>query len=302
MKFNHCLAVINKDSSHSDEAIDQLHYFESSECMRFYLKPEDLKSNKRLIGALQDLPEHSLVIVIGGDGTISYLVNALVTLPESKRLDLTVLPLKAGNASDIAHMLHGRHAADLQYILRRGTIRTAHAVSLDMQQRHMYFLAYASFGATAYTMKELDGIGRDNAFLKKFPPLVLLVEGTVGLKALMKANPSPVSVDGAKPANYYDLMFINGSRIAKIYKTPAKLTRPAYVRIMLRHKHPVLLGHLLKSLAKHITRRQHRSAVTLRFSKDTFAQVDGEVYSIAANSEVVIAKKMEPYTVLSSIS
>lgn len=301
MKYKRCIVIVNPLSTQSVSVLEELgvlsQYFQKKHIITHTLSRADFARPNRLSERLTKLPKPSLVIVIGGDGTIHFVVNLI--LNSQKQGELTVLPLKGGNASDIAHMLHGKHVSELVTILNDSSERQVYALRITINGTSRFALAYVSFGALAYTMMRLDGLARNNRLLLRLRFLALLGEATGSMISLLKAHRFKVKINGKQSRYYYDITYVNGSRMAKVMRTPTKLTKPSYIRFDVRHKYPLLLQHLALLLKYHYGRNPRRNDTSYVFDEPVWMQIDGEVEQLPAHTKVSVAKDVEPYTVLS---
>lgn len=275
-------------------------HFQAININRFTLRKSDFSNPDRLKEVLQKLPPSALIVVIGGDGTNSLVVSTLLHNTKTIEQSVTVLPLKGGNASDIAHMLHGSAAANLTTILRDGVRKEAYALSLDQDgQPRRFVLAYVSFGASAQVMQYLDGLSRRHSLIKKHPWLLRPTEILISMFGLNAAKRFTATINGTD-SKLYDILFVNGSQVAKYYKTHAKLTNIGYLQLKVPYKHPVLFWHLLR-LGQHYRKKSTTtSAQTISFNKKTYGQIDGDAIDLPAGSKVTIAKEVLPYYVLAT--
>jgi diacylglycerol kinase family enzyme len=292
------LVVVNSKSTQSQQALEQIPVLEKAfgnkNVERFKLTKTDFVDNSNLRKKLTALPEDSHVVIIGGDGTINFVVSAV--FEEKLEKQLVMLPLKGGNASDIAHMLHGHQADNLQAIIDDGEIVTAYALPIQVNGAQRQVLAYASFGALAYTMQELDGLARDG-ILSKIHKIAVVIEAGRSIFALLKTNRVSAIVNGTTK-RIYDITYVNGSRMAKVYQTPNALTKPYVLRFEVCHKHPILLRHLVLLLRSYRQRPKASAADKLAFPSGIWMQIDGEVEKLPRNTTVETAKELRPYRVL----
>jgi diacylglycerol kinase family enzyme len=65
----------------------------------------------------QKLQPGDMLVAVGGDGSLSNIVSALLGLTGDLR-STPVLPIGTGKMNDVAHMLNGKHFADPLFVLR----------------------------------------------------------------------------------------------------------------------------------------------------------------------------------------
>jgi hypothetical protein len=146
-------------------------------------------------------------------------------------------------------------------------------------------MCYVSFGAVAFTAERLDR-SKLVSLASRLPAARLLAEAAVGFIGLVSAK--RFELTSQKHETLYDLLLINGPRIAKLYRTPAKLSSPDFVELRIRHKYPVLLTHVSK-----LTRVWARSTTVRRRSfvlhQSTWMQYDGEYRQLEPETAVRVA-------------
>lgn len=302
-----CLVIINSHSTRSEQMLAQLDvlndYFSTQNIERYELKKNDFSDPSTLQKKIALQPTQTLIIIIGGDGTVNLITHAAFAAGNIEHI--TLLPLEAGNASDLATILHGDKSADLSAILASGKRKQAYALQVSIgNQEPRHALAYVSFGASANVMNDLDGLSRRLRFLQLsyLRWLQLPLEVILGSVALLRSPRMKVKLNDSPVQSYYDIMFINGSRIAKLHTAPTDLTSPEFVSIIIEHKYPIALRHYFELARAHVTQETTDADQQLHFHKKVKVQIDGEVIKIPANTMVTIQKETQPYYVLSYVS
>jgi hypothetical protein len=289
-RFDRCLLVVNPSGSSYRRSIRLRTSLERSFAEKplttLRLTKKDFTNPAKLRRELRKLNADSLLAIIGGDGTANAVIGELLKLEEKAPKQVTVLPLWGGNASDLAHMANGRRRSSVRQILRRGQRIAVHPMELklvhDRQIETGHAMCYISFGAVAFTATVLKK-SRLIRLAAGIPALRLMSEIGVGAVGLLKAK----RFKTRSGENLYDLLLINGPRIAKLYRTPAKLASPDFVELKVRHKYPVLLTHVSK-----LTRLWVRSTTVkerrLTLVEPTWMQYDGEVRQLPGKTAVRI--------------
>lgn len=309
--FKHCVIIVNPSSTHIKRGmkfVTQLQKLFPGDAHHIIKTTrEDYKDPTELIKQLNDtLDAKTLLCIAGGDGSISYIVNLLLSHADmkAKAKQATLLPLWGGNANDLAYMANGLpYTKHIDMIVREGHIATINPLHVEIRNGSKTFtnlaICYASFGASAFAAHKLNQPGHRDKRVYRLPGTRSFFEATSVTKALVDAKRFECEIDGVTQT-LYDLMFINGSRIAKVNRAPIQLTDPYFYEIRTTRKRPVILGYAA-SLLRHMTQRRPPVATrTLQIHDPTWVQMDGEVEKVAADSEVTIRLSETPLRLLST--
>jgi|GEM_PF-2329454 len=175
-----------------------------------------------------------IIFGAGGDGTTHHIANTILS-PAGSETGLRWLPfvpLRGGNANDIAHMLNGRHSPN--HIVKHGSHAWLSPLEVTVtddegNQSTRYALGYFSVGATAAAAERLDAIKNTaNRFTK-----------AIGFQALREAvsvwhtvATAPVFMsredEGRLLHPVGEHLFLRGNRIAKYGRPHARLGQKAY--------------------------------------------------------------------------
>jgi diacylglycerol kinase family enzyme len=303
MKFDTCVVLLNPNSTSYRHAAWQVKMikkqFAKEQFFQHTLVPQDFVSSDQLLNQLERLGPESLLVIGAGDGTINTVVNLLrdKRLPAKSR-QATILPLWGGNASDLAHMLNGHRHTNPKHILKKG--RRTEVLPLEVKlgsQAPRVALAYVSIGAVAKTAQLLDaskwvsskGIKR----WFRFP-----MEAAVGLKGLNTSQMFSAELEGRKQ-QLYDVVCLNGNRMAKVYRAPARLHKSGFLALVIQRKHPTLLMHLYNLAAAWFKRPLH-ATISLKVLETTHMQLDGEVSTVPPKTSITIRQSSQPVYLLST--
>jgi diacylglycerol kinase family enzyme len=300
-KFNHCIIITNSASTNHRRAErlakDAKRYFINKRIDVIEIAPAESDSFDRLVDdILPTLNDRTLVCIGGGDGTISHFINKLLTSPKlpPKARKAVLLPLWGGNANDLAYMINGSaYTTNIKGILNKGRAKKIYPLEVNISndtKETKLASNYVSFGASAYAAKHVNELeGRHNALTR------FLLEIITVAKAALHTGPFKAETEGRKTV-IYDLMLINGSRIAKVYRAPNRLTDRAFFELTVSRKHPYFAG-LLRGFTK---RRNRKNWHSLKVLEQIWAQLDGEVIKIPAGSTIDIKPSDQPFYVLST--
>lgn len=308
-RFKRCVVIVNRASTHSvrgQRFVQELRQLFSDEQLEIVNSPKDRAKNIELIRRLsRKLDERSLLCIIGGDGTVSSIINILLTDPDvsDKGRRAVVLPLWGGNANDLAYMANGiARVSKLPRIIREGQVAPVHPLAVTTKHGHDILtrlaICYVSFGASAYASHLMNTPRHRNRRIYRLPGARPIFEGLNVMHALTKTKPFISEIDG-KSKRLYDLILINGPRIAKINRTPIRITDERFYELRIYRKHPLVLGYIAKIAESLSSRRNTKTEQLLTAKEGTWAQLDGEVHYIPANTHITVRPHNLAFSILS---
>lgn len=283
----------NDHSSSFNELSERMNAFEASgfdalqrlgiaEIERVTTSP--LKSaNIELFKALNS---SDAVAIIGGDGTVSSLLNAADTVNYQAPIAL----LGGGNANDIAIMANGRRTKNIEKNLGNGRARPLYPLQLTMvdalgalprQEKLFSAYGYASIGYTAHLSALFNRSAFRQTVADKGELSRLLFEATTCL-GQMGTTPQFRTTLNSGITETGELVFMNGQRMAKQMHSRESLfdQRATYTRVS-NSKFLRLSGGLLRlmsGLTPKITPSNHFETVIFPLDgKPVYMEVDGEV-------------------------
>jgi hypothetical protein len=310
LRFKRCVVIVNPASTNyarGERLIRQLadifprHKLEIIEVqLHDYERPSWLIT--RLNAAIE---KDTLLAIAGGDGTNNLIVDTLlrsVAVSKAAR-SATILPLWAGNANDLAHMANGGPPSSIEKIIKEGTVQAIHplAVTTTRHAKTTTRLAvcYASFGASAYVSARMNRPSyRRSRRVYRLPGGRLMSEMGSVMRALVGAPTFESSIDGAQQ-RIYDLVLINGSRIAKVSRTPVKLTDDTFYEILVTRKHPLFVPYV-RQINHHISIERRTTQRSLTIGEPTWAQIDGEALQIPSDTEINVEHFKQTFNLLST--
>jgi len=310
LPFRRCVVLVNRSSTHPKRAqrfIKQLRDIFPSDQIEVVDSPKDLAKNAQLVVRLsRQLDKQSLVCIAGGDGTISTFINIMLTnsdiSPEARKA--AVLPLWGGNANDLAYMANGWvQFANLHKIINQGNRATVYPLAvttkLDDEVETRLAACYVSFGASAYATHLLSKPSHRQKRVYRLPGARMAVEALTASRALASAKPFTSEIDGKRKL-LYDLILINGPRIAKINRVPVRITDRHFYELRVYRRHPMVLGYVAK-IVQGLTAKRHTKTEQLLTAHDgTWAQLDGEEHYIPGHTEITVLPHKEAFTILST--
>ncbi len=283
----------------------------------------------------------TLFCIAAGDGTVSLVVEAFTAsgkhaIPKSVR-STPILPLWGGNANDLAYMLNGlllrrrlksiiAKASLIPIYPLQCTVTYVSAIQKSKKQKGKQktdseairttrtAACYVTFGVSGAMARRLN----DAAYRSSLPISVsikLVRELAYLVQEFRRAisfrytdivgsseNSNNVNdADELQEKTAYELIFANGSRMAKVDRLPVTLSERYFYKISLERKG---FGSILK---KYLTVSRDRQAehklehpVTMKFHDQAWAQFDGEPLLILPGSTVTIATSAQPFYALAS--
>lgn len=244
----------------------------------------------------------------GGDGTANYIGNLVMSdaFHEAGHGALPFVPLRGGNANDLAVMLNGRRtAAD---ILRSGRyaqmkpLETVYSSPAEAGKR--YAFAYFSIGATALASERLEMIKNTANKLTRSTGFQQAREAFAAWQSLSSAPDFKVTQAGEAPEVYADLLFIKGNRMAKYGRPHASLAAGSFETIASRLDGP--LSVITNMLALQRGKKYGQLLASACFSAESadnaplLAQYDGETAYIPSGSDVRVRVPDEGYYTLTT--
>lgn len=311
MKFERCIILVNPSSTsrhRSQTFIKQLRgTFPKGRFETIKISEQDYKDSSELGKQIASkVKAKTLLCVAGGDGTVSFAVNTLLMNSSLKRKakDIALLPLWGGNANDLAHMANGSsRRADITKIVESGKPTPVYPleVSITSKGHERTYLAacYTSFGTSAHAIQRMNRPSYRKRRLYRLGMTRFGIEVASVTKAVLRAKPFTGHIHGRK-RRMYDIILINGSRMAKVTRGPGKLTEPVFYELRINRKHPILLMYASLFIGNRSFTKRAKKSVELKVHDGTWAQVDGEVHWVPAKSAVEVKPSNMHFNLLST--
>lgn len=314
LPFSQVIVLLNPASTHAKQSMERIGLLEDicgkDRVTVIKTAKEGAAANRQL---LRDnahlLGPRTILCVAAGDGTVSLVIETLVTdkaIPDEARRT-PVLPLWGGNANDLAHMLNGVYSRQHLYaVFERGQIIAIHPLACTLREPRKkpverIAACYASFGATAFAAAKLNEPEHRNHPLHRLPGGRFLKELLTGFSALMEAPTFHIREEGQLKV-VYERTFLSGSRFAKIGRLPFKLTDDVFYFSSLGDKRLfAILPRLLRFLQKRFADRFMRSHAHFTVQETTLAQFDGEHTRITAGTKVTVELSSQPFYTVSTL-
>lgn len=264
--------------------------------------------NLTLLQAYADkLGEQTLLCIAGGDGTVNMFLDILLrdnALPDAAR-KTPVLPLWGGNANDLAYMLNGPPTRwTFRSLFTKGRIIAVRPLVCTMQHDNettTHFAAcYASFGASGFAMQELERMIRSRSPMRQ-PSVTRFGHELVEVFRLMFRAPTFTVSQGGKKQVIFERIFLNGSRFAKVAATQLRLTEPRFHRNTAERKNLfTVFMRIFDSMRDLRGRRLTATHDQFTIHDTVWAQFDGEVVAIPAETIVTMEIAKQPFYALST--
>lgn len=312
--FTRFIVLRNPASTHAQKAqaqIADLQALAPGKVEVAETSPTGREANKVLLRQLASkLGSQTLLCIAAGDGTVNMVIETLLTdpaIPPAARRT-PVLPLWGGNANDLAHMLNGSaYRARFSKIITQGHVIAVRPLTCtlrdtrtDATQTHLA-TCYASFGASAFATLRLSQPKTRHHPLDNLPGGRVAKELTTVIKALVDAPQLHVQ-EGEQAKKIYEHVFLKGSRFAKIKGTRLRLTDPHFYHAAVGHKRArSLFFHTWELANPRAVQRvagDHAEFIAL---DPMWAQFDGEVFEVAAGTQVTIGLSKQQVYLLSTL-
>ncbi len=276
--------------------------------------PKGRAGNQAIMRKLSaKLNQRTLLGVAAGDGTVGLIIEALTAtgrleLPTAAR-QAPVLPLWGGNANDLAYMLNGTPGR-LAAVLGKADIIPIYplrcAVTTPAGVTSCYSAAcYIAFGVSGRMAHTLNGkTYRKNAAGKGTARKIIHELRSV-TRTFRRAKRFGYTVNG-REHRVYELLFANGSRMAKVDRLPISLVEPYFYTDHLKHSSFVGVIRKLFAIARSRHAKSERRAArlhtkwTFTLHNQVWAQFDGEPRHIPAGSTIVIERHSRPFHAVAS--
>ncbi len=255
------------------------------------------------------LGPRTLICIAAGDGTINAIVEALVMgrklSPEARQTP--ILPLWGGNANDLAWILNGpAGSASLSTILKHGKSVPILPMLVRMAFKGGSSQTYvaactASFGATARVMQNINSARHRQSKLHRIPGGRFLKEASTGWGAAMKSPTFAVEEQGTSK-NIYEYSYAKGSRMAKYYHLPVRLSDDCFYNDTIEGKRFFLTATALSlSFKRRLKNNALRKRMTFMLREGTWAQFDGESVMVKAGTSVTVELSKQPFYAVSTV-
>ncbi len=257
------------------------------------------------------LSEKTLVGIAAGDGTVGLVVETLTAtgkdrIPQAAS-KAPILPLWGGNANDLAYMLNGLSVGKrLSRVFSKAEIVPIYPLivtitSPDKKDTSTHIAAcYAALGVSgrmAHTLNKRSYRAPSVWKSLGFKVIRELVYVTQTFKIATKFTYSQSN----HKHRAYELLFANGSRMAKVDRLPITLSEPYFYADHLEHSTFGAVMRKFMNVARG-QRRERRLHQRLHFTvhDQVWAQFDGEPEKIVANSEMSVRLHDQPFYALAS--
>jgi diacylglycerol kinase family enzyme len=310
--FRRCVVVVNQTSTNyarGQREIKQLAaLFPAKDFEVIEIGSNDYTRPSWLITRLNaaiDTDAKTVLAVAGGDGTVNLIIDVILrsSAVSAAARQAVILPLWAGNANDLANMANGGIPASLESVIKNGAAVSIYPLSVTI--RHgtksttKLAVCYLSLGASAYASARISKPSHRSKRFYRVRGARLLTDMASVTRAFIGAPTFESSIDGNR-RRIYDLVIINGSRMAKINRSLVKLTDKNFYEILVARKHPLIVSYFSQILRGLSVERRTRTERRLTLNETTWAQIDGEALQIPGDTDVIIKYYDQPFYLLST--
>lgn len=220
-----------------------------------------------------------LIISASGDGGYHEVVNGIIQANKEGAGAVAGL-LPAGNAND---HYHDAHKGDIGNAISKNKTNKIDLIELKTKVNGKEFKRYAhsyiGFGLTPKVGKELNKVD-----------LNWFNERIIAVKTIFAARPVKIVING-KRRSYDSLVFSNVSIMSKVLNISptASNTDGLFELTFFKHRSKVkLLLSLLRASTIGLSEVKSLKEFNFHTTKKILVQLDGEIYTVDANSEINI--------------
>lgn len=311
-RFTRCVVIVNPASTHyrmgKQRAKELKGLFGAKNFIIIETSQQDYEQTDQLLGKLMgELDAKTLLCIAAGDGTIGLIVNLLLTRPEvpAAARRAVIFPLWGGNGNDFAYILNGSvKKANISQIVSEGNIIDVHPLKMTVtensKQRSKLAVCYVSFGASARAAHIMSRPGHRRNYAYRRQSTRLISEMANVTVALMQSKPFLCEIDG-RQLTIFDLIMVNGSRMAKFSRLPMAIDKPAFYELRVQRKQPAMLPYAAK-LIRSISARPQNGHTERQFvlRQAVWAQLDGEIQYIREYSKISVSSSQLSFRVLAT--
>jgi diacylglycerol kinase family enzyme len=308
--FERCVVVVNPTSTNYNRGQHEIRQlaglFAAGNLDIIEISSNDYSRPSWLITRLNAaVDKKTLLAVAGGDGTLNLIVDTILRSSEVSAAvrQAVILPLWAGNANDLAHMANGNPPASMESLLDRAVVATVYPLAVNTRHRAKtatrLAVCYVSIGASAYVSARINNPSYRRKRLYRLPGGRNLTDMATVTRAFIWAATFESIIDGQR-RRIYDIVMVNGSRMAKVSRIPVKLTDKNFYEMLVVRKHPLILSSLVQIIRGILIERRTHTERVLTVNETTWAQVDGEALRIPGHTDVVVRHYDKPFYLLST--
>ena len=308
-EFNQILFIYNQKATNFERArklsAQVKNNFKSAKLHQIKLFDSKLPAKDDVISTARNFDDKTLVLIGGGDGTVNFVINTILTSDDlsEQNKQAVFLPLWGGNANDLAAMLNGSVSNNLDKLFKNSKIADVYPLSVkianDAEESFDLAMNYTSLGMSAYAIKKIEQSSKQSTLkILAYLPFRLLAEALDVFRAVIEAQPFMIDEYQEQTRQVSEVLFVNGSRIAKIGRFPSSIFEQSFLVASSKK------GSLWMDLIK-IVFRPKSFTITSEPQKfllkdDTLAQLDGETKEVKSGSTIEVKVHHRPYRALST--
>lgn len=247
------------------------------------------------------LGQHTLFVVIGGDGLAHVAANAraIVSQEDSRVGETNFLFINGGTAGDTAKSLnHPNMLARPNRIVHDGWLRNIYPMEMtidfpDDEPEVMQALGYNSLGGfTGLAAEYINLPAHRERRLNRFRPTKRLAQFLSGMRALKDAWPVELTIDSEDTRETLDIHCLSGPIMATIKHNATELTDPGFH--VVENTHPsmaYLASQALKLNAGRLIDKASplRTALSVTTHTPAVLQAGGETWRVPAETSLTVA-------------
>lgn len=263
----------------------------------------------KLVAIKEKLGSKTLLCVAGGDGTVNRAVEFLQSHPElsAEARKTVLLPLWAGNANDLAHMLNGPiFRMRLPLLFEEAAVVATHPLVCTLidsgGHRHVYHAAsYAGFGMSAAVARVLNDRGHRERWQHRALVSRIMDQAVIVWRTLRDFNGFEIEENG-QLQSLHERSYVNGSRMGKVYPLAADLTDRTFLQttVHAKDKHIFAFYRWARGSIRFTASKATLETSTFVTKDDILMQCDGEPVKIKKGTQINVRNSDIPLFVLSS--
>lgn len=248
-----------------------------------------------------------VILGAGGDGT-THQIASIILSPEGQSHGLHLLPfvpLRGGNANDIASMINGRKTAS--QILAHGKLVELYPLEVQVRGREKYdrlVLGYVGLGGNAAVTLKYESLKKSATKFTRLTGLQLMREVVATWTTLTGYEQFELRHEGGKYESMVSYLVVRGDRLAKLGRSHTNLKRTEFEAITTHSSKPgSTINTLLRLQQGKLPGKLHPAKkFTIRTTDgdDLPVQYDGEYTQVASDSEFTVKISKVPYWTIST--
>jgi diacylglycerol kinase family enzyme len=313
MNFKQIIIILNPKSTNADLALRHIQeitqIFKGIPLEIIRMTSSSLRNLEKLRQNKDKLGPKTLFCIAGGDGTVNLIVEFLQSdkkITDAAR-QTVLLPLWAGNANDLAHMINGPVSKiRLPALLESAKVTAIYPLACtltDSNGRSRAYRAanYAGFGVTASVARVLNGRSHRARWSKRLHMGRVLAEALTVWRTFADFSGFKIK-EGDSRSVLYERSYVNGSRMGRLQPLAASLTERSFLQttVYKKDKHIFAFYRWLRGSVKLASKNTVIRRDQFTTEDSIWMQCDGEPVHLEKDTQVVVECSELPLFVLAT--